>query len=126
MKASMVPFDAASKHSNGLHDLAPREDLDPEAPAARLLDDLRQLLGGGLHVEPARPRRRHAPLDFRLGDDVRRVDDRGGRGGSQRPTGLDEEPAPVRHDMPLLIPARTADRRSRRPDPRDPATTETS
>src|SRR6266446_2180600 len=49
-----------------LHDLAAREDLDPESPAAHLLDDLRQLLGGALHVEIAGPGRGHAPLDLRL------------------------------------------------------------
>ena len=62
------------------HDLAAREDLDPEPPAAHLLDDLRQPLGRALEdVERRGPGRGHSPLDLRLGDDVGGVDDGGSR-----------------------------------------------
>src|SRR6266481_5147231 len=58
------------------HDLAARVDLDPEPPAARLLDHLRQPLGRALEmVERRSPGRRHPPLDLRLSDDVGGVDD---------------------------------------------------
>ena len=53
MNASMVPCEAASKQSNGWHDLATRKDLDPEPPAAPLLHDLRQTLGRALGTSSA-------------------------------------------------------------------------
>jgi hypothetical protein len=68
------------------HDLAGREDLDPEPPAARLLDHFRQSLGGALqHVEGRGPSGGHPPLDLRLCDDVGSVDDGGRSDGRHRP-----------------------------------------
>ena len=69
MNASMVPCEAASKHSNGWHDLAAREDLDPEPPAAHLLDDLRQPLGRALEYVEHRGAR---PWTFATGPSAAR------------------------------------------------------
>ena len=44
MNASMVPFEVGVEAVERRHDLAAREDLDPEPPAAHLVDDLRQPL----------------------------------------------------------------------------------
>src|SRR5262249_21289802 len=83
-----------------LHDLTAGKDLDPEPPAAHLLNDLRQPVGRALHVERAGPGRRQSPLYFRLGDDVGRVDER--RSGYRRgDTGcLPEKSTSLRHDVP--------------------------
>jgi hypothetical protein len=78
------------------HDLAAREDLDAEASAAHLLDELTEALGRALQVvELGRPGRGHPPLDPGLGDDRGRVaDDRdGGSGSGQEPAAMDHHPA---------------------------------
>src|SRR5437016_7568018 len=83
-----------------LHDLAAREDLDPEPPAAHLIDDPRQLLGRALdHVEHRGPSRGQSPLDLRLRDDVGSIDD-GRRGdGRHRPAGCRDKPASFDHHL---------------------------
>jgi hypothetical protein len=74
-----------------------REHLDPESPAAHLFHDFAEAVGRALHdVELLRPRRRQAPLDLGLGDDVRRITD-GGGGDHCRTTGLRQEPASLEH-----------------------------
>ena len=102
------------------HDLAAREDLDPEPPAAHLLDDLRQPLGRALEdVERRGPGRGHPPLDLRLGDDVRGVDEGGSGGGRHRTACLREEPASFSRHAALLTGLRTTTARwsSARLDP---------
>jgi hypothetical protein len=85
------------------HDLAAREDLDPEPPAAHLLDDLRQPLGRTLqHVEGRRPGRGHSPLDLRLRDDVGGIDDGGGSDGRHHAARLRDTPASLGHHAGLL------------------------
>src|SRR5262249_47399539 len=76
-----------------LHDLAARENLDPKPPTARLLDDLRQLLGCPLQtLAPGGPALALPPLDLRLRDDIGR-DGHGGSCGGYRPTCLRHEPS---------------------------------
>ena len=86
-----------------LHDLTAREDLDPEPPAAGLVDDLCQPLGHTLvPIERRRKSRGHAPLDLRLRDDVGGVDDRRSSGSHHRPARRRDEPASFsRHTAPL-------------------------
>ena len=94
MNASMVPLEAASKHSKGGMIRPLGEHLDAEPPAAHLVDDRCQPLGPTLeHVEHRRKRGGHSPLNFRLRDDVRGVDDGGGPGGRQRAACLHDESA---------------------------------
>src|SRR5690242_3421123 len=78
-----------------LHDLTARKYLDPKPSAADLLDRLRQTLGHALQmVECRRPRRRHPPLDLRLGDHARRVGSHDRR-RRERATRLREKSSPV-------------------------------
>ena len=60
------------------HDLPAGENVDPEAAAAHLLDDLRELLGRALVQDRGRPGGGQSPLDLRLCDNVRSIDDRSG------------------------------------------------
>jgi hypothetical protein len=86
-------------------DLAGREDLDPEPPAARFFDHLRQSLGRAVvDVKHRGECRGHSPLDLRLGDDIRSVSDDGSRAGGHRATCVRDEPAPVNlHDALLTV-----------------------
>ena len=85
------------------HDLAAREDLDLESPAAHLVHQARELLRRALqHVERRRPGRGHPPLDLRLGDDVRGVDKSRGPRGGQRAARLHDESASSGHHVSLL------------------------
>jgi len=78
------------------HDLAAREHLDPEPPAAHLLDDLRQPLGRALQMVECRgPGRGHSPLDLRLGDHVGSIGDAGSSHSRYRAACRREEPASV-------------------------------
>ena len=118
MNASMVPFEAASKHSNGGMIWPPGKDLDAEPPAAHLVDDLRQPLGRPLvHVERRGPGRGHSPLDLRLRDDVGGVDDGASGGGRHHTARPRDEPASiVDHAGPFAWAARCdASDRSRDP-----------
>src|SRR5262249_28374920 len=97
MNASMMPLEAASKHSNGGMIWPPGKTSIREL---RLLYDLRQPLGRALeHVERRGPGRGHAPLDLRLCDDVRSVDEGGGSGSRHRAARLRNEPASVVHHI---------------------------
>src|SRR6266853_2808208 len=83
------------------HDLAGREDLDPEPPAAHLLDHLRQSLCDPLgHVERRGPGRGHSPLNLRLRDDGGGVDDGCRVDGRHRPARRCDEPASLGHHRP--------------------------
>src|SRR5262249_7856593 len=107
MNASMMPLEAASKHSNGGMIWPPGKTSIREPPAARLLYDLRQPLGRALeHVERRGPGRGHSPLDLRLRDDAGRVGNDGSRGGRHRAARLREESASVGHHI-LLTRVRT-------------------
>src|SRR5215813_10085534 len=100
-----------------LHDLPAREDLDPEPAVACLLNDLRQLLGRMLVEDRGSPGRGHAPLDLRLRDNVRGVDDRGRGGGCHQAACRRNEPTPLAHPSRLLTPPRAGGRRPRRRGP---------
>ncbi len=85
------------------HDLASREDLDPEAPSGRLGYDTSHLLRRALiHVQRRGPGGRHSPLDLGLGDGVGGVDDGGCRGASHQSAGRHDEPAPLSHRVASL------------------------
>src|SRR5215470_13555037 len=110
-----------------LHDLAAREDLDPEPPAAHLLDHFGQSLGRALQlVEHRRKGGGHAPLHLWLRDDVRGIDDRGGADRRQRAACRHQEPPPLRYHRALLIPPRAGGRRLRPRGPTDPPAPGTS
>src|SRR6266542_2387923 len=80
------------------HDLLAWEHLDPEPPAARLLDRLRQSLGHALvYVKHRGVGRGHPPLNLRLSDDVGGVDNGGGGSGCHHPARRRDEPAPLSH-----------------------------
>src|SRR5262249_14316261 len=86
-----------------LHDLAVRDNLDLEAPAAHLVHDLRQLQSRAvLYVERSCEGRWHLPLDLLLGDDVWSVDDRGSSHGRQSAACLHDEVASFHADGLLI------------------------
>src|SRR5499425_610338 len=105
----------------GLHDLAARKDLDPEAPAARLLDHLGQPQGRTMElVERRRIGGRQPPLELRLRDDVGGVDDRGGRSSRYQATRRHDESAAFACHGALLTPPQTDGTRLRRCGPTGP------
>ena len=121
MYASMVPLRGRIEAGEQRHDLAAREDLDPEPPPAHLFDDLRQPLRRPLEDVVRRgPGRRHPPLDLRLGDDVGASDERVAAiaAAARSPW---PEPASVRlHAVLPFSPPRTGGTRLRRRGPRGP------
>jgi hypothetical protein len=83
---------AGVEDAGGRHQLAAGEDLDLEAAARQLVDDLREPLRASQQdVVGRRPHRGQPPLHPGLGDYVGSVDDRGRAGGHEHAARLYQE-----------------------------------